>query len=244
MPNPKVSVVIPAYNEEKYIENTLKAVLAQDYSDFEVIVVNNASSDKTREILSRFSDPKIKIVDEPRKGLLFAREAGRKKSTGEIIAQLDADCLPRKNWISNGVKLIEDKNVVGASGPYIFYDYNKILVALTLFGQVFFYFVNLFSQITKKGAVLIGGSSFVKSYVLEKIGGYNTNIDFWGEDSDTAKRVAQHGWIKYSWKISLQTSARRFKKEGFLKLIYLYFKNFFVIISGKNLASKEINHPR
>src|SRR3990167_5374338 len=107
----KVSVVIPAYNEEKWIGQTLEAILEQDYQDFEVIVVDNASTDKTSDIVKLFKDARITLINEPKKGILYAREAGRKIATGDILAQLDADCLTKKDWISNAVKKFENEKV-------------------------------------------------------------------------------------------------------------------------------------
>jgi glycosyltransferase involved in cell wall biosynthesis len=120
----KVSVVIPAYNEENWVGKTLEAVLKVDYPDFEVIVVDNASIDKTSEVVETYvkKDPRVKLVHQPKKGLLNAREAGRLEATGDIIAQLDADCLPAPDWISKAVKYFDDENIVGVSGPYRLYD--------------------------------------------------------------------------------------------------------------------------
>ena len=87
----KVSVVIPAHNEEKNIAETIQALLAQDYSDLEIIVVNNASSDRTEEVAKGFMEVgpyQVKVVYEPKKGLLSARERGRKEAEGLIIANI------------------------------------------------------------------------------------------------------------------------------------------------------------
>ena len=85
---PKISVVVPAYNEALVISSTLRAILAQDYPDFEVIVVNNASTDNTAEIVHGFEIsgkiPSVRLVHETKKGLLHARERGRKEARGQI----------------------------------------------------------------------------------------------------------------------------------------------------------------
>ena len=98
----KVSVIIPAYNEEKSLGQTLDAVMVSDYHDFEIIVSDNGSVDKTSEIARSKG---VKVVSEKRKGTLWAREAGRKAATGEILVFLDADCLPEKTWLSNILKI-------------------------------------------------------------------------------------------------------------------------------------------
>ncbi|MFA6307205.1 MAG: glycosyltransferase family A protein, partial [Patescibacteria group bacterium] len=95
----RASVVIPAHNEEKNISATIRALLAQSHPDFEIIVVNNASTDRTAEIAEGFP---VKVVHESRKGLLWARERGRLEATGDIVVNIDADCLPDEDWLSRG----------------------------------------------------------------------------------------------------------------------------------------------
>ena len=87
----KISIVIPAYNEEKNIDECLACVgrEIQGSTDIEVIVVNNASTDGTRERV--LAHEWVTLVDEPTKGIVHARKAGYDKSTGELIANIDAD---------------------------------------------------------------------------------------------------------------------------------------------------------
>ncbi len=229
----KVSVVIPAYNEEKNIADTIQTVLAQDYSDFEVIVVNNASVDKTEEVAKKFD---VKVVKEIRKGLLWARECGRLNAKGEIIVNIDADCLPEKDWLSRGVIHFRNKNVVAVTGPYDYYDGTRFFRYTSLFTQRHLYHLMsliIQSSMIKKGAVLIGGNNFIRADVLKKTGGYNTSLVFYGEDTDTAKRVSKHGKVIFDKKLTMKTSARRFKDEGTLKITFRYLYHFFkVVLSG------------
>lgn len=222
----KASIVIPAYNEEKSIADTIRAVLVQDYSDFEVIVVNNASTDCTREIASRFA---IKVVDEPNKGLLWARERGRLESNGEIIVNIDADCLPEKNWLSSGMSRFAKNGVVAVAGPYDYYDATPLFRKVSLLTQKLLYYpIGLFLQLPfiRGGAVMIGGNNFIRADILEKTGGYNTDLKFYGEDTDTAKRVSKYGRVIFDPKLTMKTSARRFKSEGTINLLVKYWYYF------------------
>ena len=221
----KVSIVIPAHNEEESIAHTLQAVCAFDYPDFEVIVVDNASSDKTGDIARTFP---VKVVYENRKGLLFARERGRVEATGEIIANIDADCLPHKKWLSKMVHHFKNNEVAAVSGPYDYFDGKRFFRISSLFLQKTAYvFMNNVLQHFKKGGVLIGGNNMIRASVLQDIGGYNTDILFYGEDTNTAKRVSKKGKIIFHPNCVMKTSARRFKKEGFLKITAKYFYHFF-----------------
>ena len=121
----KVSVIIPAYNEEKYILQTLSALLKQDYPCFEIIIADNASTDSTSLLIKQFIDKQplsgisIQLKYENRQGTNFARECARQAATGSIIAQIDADCIPSSNWISKGVlSLGTNQKRIAVTGPY------------------------------------------------------------------------------------------------------------------------------
>lgn len=245
----KVSVVIPAYNEEEALPYTLRAILAQDHPDFEIIVVDNASTDKTAEVAKRFENrggsagkPSLKVVFEPRKGLLWAREAGRRAAVGEIIANIDADCLPEPDWISKGVSHFTDENIAAVSGPYDYHDATPMFRRSSLATQRYVYkpvSKLLQSPFVRGGAILIGGNNFIRGHVLQKTDGYNTALVFYGEDTDTAKRVSIHGKVLFDNKLTMKTSARRFKAEGTLKLMTVYWFHFFkhVLKTNKKKAA-------
>src|SRR6185437_8312041 len=97
----RLSFVIPAYNEEAYLPACLESILAQTRNllpgRVEIIVVNNASSDRTREVAQSF--PEVILVDEPHKGLTYARQAGFCASSGELIANVDADSRLPPGWV-------------------------------------------------------------------------------------------------------------------------------------------------
>lgn len=99
MNSPKVSVIIPAYNNAEYLGETIQSVLDQTYSNLEVMIVNDASPDNVHQVLQQFHDPRIQyIVHEQNRGLSEARNTGIRSSTGDILALLDGDDLfhPKK----------------------------------------------------------------------------------------------------------------------------------------------------
>ena len=222
----KISVVIPAYNEEERIEKVISAVLAQEYDDFEVIVVNNASTDRTEEIARTFP---VTVVSELKKGTSSARECGRLHSHGEIIANVDADCLPNTDWLSKGVSFFENSNIVGVSGPYDYYDAGLFLRSYLWFGFVCRFIMDRFLRLPffNYGGTLIGGNTFIRSDALEKAGGYDTAIVFLGDEASVVKRIAPYGKILFTFGVTMKTSARRFKREGVFKMTYAYVSNMF-----------------
>lgn len=120
----KISFVIPAYNEERHLPQCLAAVereLARTPCDAEVIVVNNASTDRTGEVARGYSF--VRVVDEPRKGLVRARHAGLAASAGEIIANIDADTMPPEGWLATVLaEFARDERLAALSGPFIYHD--------------------------------------------------------------------------------------------------------------------------
>jgi glycosyltransferase involved in cell wall biosynthesis len=91
--SPLVSVIIPAYNAERFIARTLESVLSQSYKNIEVLIINDGSTDRTLEIAESFArdDSRIRILHQPNLGATAARNCGIKSSKGEYIAPLDAD---------------------------------------------------------------------------------------------------------------------------------------------------------
>jgi glycosyltransferase involved in cell wall biosynthesis len=88
---PTVSVIIPAYNQSVYINESVQSVLGQTYQDFELIVVDDGSTDETPQILARIQDPRIRIVRQPNSGLSAARNTGLRESSAPLVTFLDSD---------------------------------------------------------------------------------------------------------------------------------------------------------
>jgi glycosyltransferase involved in cell wall biosynthesis len=120
---PKASIVVAAYNHAKGIKATIEGILSVSYpNDFEIIVVNDGSTDNTKEILKQFEkNKKIKIINfEKNKGVCAARNAGIKAAEYEILVNMDHDCIPKKDWLTNLMKGFssEQIGVVSSMGAY------------------------------------------------------------------------------------------------------------------------------
>src|SRR6185295_12041298 len=90
---PLVSVVMPVYNQERYVQAAVDSVLRQSFTDFEFVIVDDGSTDGTREILGRLTDPRVRIVSSPHVGFLGVLERGVKESVAPWIARMDSDDL-------------------------------------------------------------------------------------------------------------------------------------------------------
>ena len=225
----KMSFVIPAYNEEAYIGACVRSARREIRAcgcDGEVIVVDNASTDHTAEIASAWPD--VRVVFEPRKGLLFARQRGFEESRGDLLACIDADTIVPRGWIARALReFARNPHLACLSGPYVYYDLSSptrvivalwYLVALLVAGYINQYFF-------RTGAMLQGGNYIVRRSALEKIGGYDTGIAFYGEDTDLARRLIRVGKVRFTFRFSLPASGRRLRKEGVFQTGVAYAVN-------------------
>jgi glycosyltransferase involved in cell wall biosynthesis len=112
---PRVSVVVCAYNAERTMDQCLASLAELNYPDYEVIVVNDGSRDRTLEIARRHSY--CRIIDQPNKGLSAARNIGAEAATGEIVAYTDSDCVADPDWLTYLVAKIEASNLAACGGP-------------------------------------------------------------------------------------------------------------------------------
>ncbi|TSA44917.1 glycosyltransferase family 2 protein [bacterium] len=213
----KISFVIPAHNEEAYLGKCLDSVLrerAKGKYNLEIIVVNNASTDRTRQVAEEFDG--VRIVDEPKKGLPQARQAGFLVSTGELIANLDADTILPGDWIDKALgEFKKDSRLVALSGPFYYYDLPHLTNSLV---QAFYGLGSLVNSagrmIFRSGGVIQGGNFVLRRSALEQIGGYNLEIEFLGEDGDVARRIGKVGKVKFTSDFPINSSGRRIRSEG------------------------------
>lgn len=136
----KISVVIPAYNEEKYIGKCLESIVGQNELPDEIIVVDNNCTDKTVEIAQKFG---ARIVKEKKQGMIQARNAGFDAAKYEIIARTDADAILPPDWISKIKEHFKDPNLGALSGPASYFDMPLIsqistITTFTLFKTIGF----------------------------------------------------------------------------------------------------------
>ncbi len=169
----KMSIIIPAFNEEKYIRSCIEHCL-RHVPGVEIIVVDNASTDRTVEFAKSYEG--VKVISEKKQGVNYARQTGIAHATGELVAFVDADSRMPVGWIEKAKKVFEkDSKVVLLSGPYIFYDqgiFGRFLVEIfwTTLGLAGYF---LF------GYLAIGGNCIARRDALKLSGGFDTSIVFW-----------------------------------------------------------------
>jgi glycosyltransferase involved in cell wall biosynthesis len=236
---PTISLIIPAYNEEGYLPACLDAIMQNVAGKaIEVIVVDNNSTDGTKQVIQRY--PGVTYLFEPRKGITRARQRGFLGASGEILAYVDADTHPPHGWIEQiwdqfGTR----RNLACLSGPYSFYDLSGLRNAVSAG-----WFVAARPIYAVIGHIIVGGNFAIRRDVLEKMGGFDSSIEFYGEDIDIAKRAGKHGKVLFSPRFVMPTSGRRMKGQGFLKTAAIYFINYCSIVLRGRPATKGYTDVR
>ena len=240
----KISFAIPAYNEEHYLGDCLKAIVAQKAAapcEVEIVVVNNASTDRTKEIAASFAKDGVRVVDEMQKGLVHARRAGYTAATGDIIANVDADTRITPGWIKKVYRAFDrDPKLVAISGPFI---YDDAPMGVRFWTRVFyiigyiFYIINRF--ILRVGSMLQGGNFVVRRSAMDAIGGYDESLSFYGEDSDVARRLSKVGKVRFTFRLPAYSSSRRLAKEGSFMMGLRYSLNYFWMMYFKRPFTKN-----
>ena len=220
---PLISIVIPAYNEEKFIGKTLDSLVDQKTNHlFEVIVVDNASTDKTSLVVKKYSKKlNLNLVYEPKKGRGTARAKGASLAQGEIILCGDADTIYPSNWVDTAVKYFDDPKVVGITGPWKASGVSKKMDVFLDVGQEITSVVP--SQFFLGHPWLTGFNMAVRSDAYKKCGGFNDKINA-QEDLDLTFRLRKYGKILYARDLLVTTSNRRFK-DGLVKGFWGYEKS-------------------
>lgn len=115
---PKVSVVIPCYNDKDYIEETLDTVLNQTFKDFEIIIVDDGSNNATKKVLKKLKKDKIFILEQKNGGLSNARNNGFKIAKGTYVLTIDADDTLDKTFLEKAVKILDSDIKISAVSSY------------------------------------------------------------------------------------------------------------------------------
>lgn len=223
---PRISVVVCAWNEETHLPACLQSLLEQLRPADEIIVVDNASTDRTGEVARTV--PRVRVVVETRKGLTLARAAGQAASSGDIIAWLDADCRAPRDWLVHIERRFNDPTVIAVTGPFRYYDWVwQGRALLRVYDLVVAPVTHLFVRdVLGWAALLYGGNFAVRRAALESIGGFDTSIEFHGEDTNLGRRLHQVGRVVLARDCIMTTSARRYSAMGIAAVLRLYTRNF------------------
>lgn len=233
---PFFSIIIPLYNKEDYIEATLKSVLSQSFQDFEIIVVNDGSTDESLNIVKQIESDKVVMFSNENRGLSATRNFGIEKAKSNYVAFLDADDLWKKDYLETMFKLIKAYNghSVFCTNVNLFYEYIKNHLQGKNFNLKYALVLNSFSDLLEYTP---GFSSIViDKSVFKSVGGFNEAVNF-GEEHDFFIRCfAQYDLVFY-------TDSKVYYRKGVSNQLTAPNKNFQRIIPDYNAyLTHPLNH--
>ncbi len=218
-----VSIVIPTLNEEKYLPILLQSIKKQDFKDYEIIISDAFSIDKTIEIAKEYG---ARVIRDKKKLPARQRNNGVKIAKGEIILFLDADTKLPDDFLLTTYSDFTNKNLTIAgfylifnSPSFIYRIFEKVYHSVCYLGQYFF-------------PASVGVGIIVKKLEHEKIGGFDESI-YIGEDYDYVRRISKKGKYRMIKGTKLFFSVRRLDKEGVAIVLWKWLKGgIYFIIKG------------
>ncbi|MEK6897328.1 MAG: glycosyltransferase [Nanoarchaeota archaeon] len=189
---PSVSVIIPAYNEEETIEKTLKSVLKSDYPDFDVIVIDDGSSDNTLKIARKFENEKVRVFHKENGGKGSALNFGLKLVRGKIVFTMDADTTVAKESMKNMVRFFKDDEIMCVSPAIIINKPRNILQRVQYMEYLLGLFLRKAFASLKSIYITPGAFSAYRKSFFDKFGLYDVGNPT--EDLEMALRIQYKGY--------------------------------------------------
>lgn len=225
------SIIIPTYNEEEYLPVLLESIKEQDFDNYEIIVADANSTDRTREIAAEYG---CQVVDG---GLpAVGRNNGAKVATGEILLFLDSDLKLTEDYLAKvlyefrmerlGIAITQMLPISNKVEDKLFHDFAN-------------YFMISVENIKPHGAGCYG--IIAKRELHEKCGGFDESLTF-GEDTDYIERLAKEEPFKVLRNAKIGVSTRRLEEEGLTTLIQQYGKSTINDFLGKRTDADELNY--
>src|SRR3972149_2135710 len=192
----KLSIVIPTYNSAPLLKNALQSVFNQTYQDFEVIVINNFSTDNTIDMVNSFNDERIKLINFNNEGVIGkSRNVGIRESSGEWIAFLDSDDLWHPNKTRECIKAIKEHPEAILFAHKMRNIKEGVIIGVNELGAIP---KNMYESLLFRGNRFATSSVVTKKSILEKVGGFSERPDFTGvEDYDLWLRLSKHGKFNF-----------------------------------------------
>jgi glycosyltransferase involved in cell wall biosynthesis len=185
---PLVSVIIPAFNAAKYVQDCITSVLQQTFSDFEILVIDDASSDQTVMLLEQMQDPRLNIISlSENGGVSAARNEGIALAKGEFITFLDADDLWSPDKLALQVQALLDNPKAGVAYSWTYYLDDKTGLKHCIKPRVQ---GSVHRKLLQKNFIgSIGSNILVRAVAIEKLGGFDATLSY-AEDWEFCLRLA------------------------------------------------------
>lgn len=198
---PKVSLLVPAWNEEVGILSTLESVLKSDYHNLEVVIINDGSKDKTDTLVKGFIREKKELLDTTGISIIYeykenggkakALNRGIELSSGEIIITIDADCIINGDTISNFVKRFRDPEVMCVAGNVIIGNTHTLMGIVQFFEFTFSFYLKKLDSLLNSIYIVGGAAAAYRRQVFKECGLFSE--DCITEDIDLSIRIQDMG---------------------------------------------------
>lgn len=221
---PKVSIIIPCYNQGKFLDETVDSVLAQTFDDFEIVIVNDGSSDDfTNDLLRDFHRPKTRVIQTDNQGVSAARNTAIRAATGSYILPLDGDDLLGREYLQKGVAILDGNSDVGI-----------VSCLIEFFGDVCYQPEQ--PPFTVEGMLVrnvVGPcSSLFRKSDWEQIGGYSTTMtsgwedwDFWLSFVERGAGIVRIPEVLFYYRIRDNSRERSLALEGRVEMFMQLYEN-------------------
>jgi glycosyltransferase involved in cell wall biosynthesis len=225
----KISVVICAHNEEKWIAKGIESLTKQARLPDEVVIVDNVSTDSTAQIVTncktQYPQLNIRLISEAKKGLHHAREAGWRAASGDIIAMTDADITFPPEWISTIEATFQNPEVDAITGIVRYQDAPAFINWVTWACDQLYQPEGIGKFMTQE-YILNGGNSAYRRSVLEAVNGYLDKAADVLEDRHMSHQIHSNGYhIQFVRNLKVWHTFRRFNKDGwrgYMNYIFFY----------------------
>jgi len=225
-----LSIIIPTLNEEKYLPLLLNSIKQQDFKDYEIIVADNNSKDKTREIAKKYGCG-ITSGGLPARG----RNKGAKAAKGEVLLFLDADVVLPPGFLRKSTLEFNKRNLDIASYSILPKGGKEIIKRG--FDVLYNWPISISQNFLPHGAMGI----LVKKEIFDKVGGFDEKIKI-AEDHYFVRQGAELGKFGIISSTKIFTSLRRFEKDGYFKTLLKYFGSALYMLSGKPVKTDMIKY--
>ncbi|MTK63301.1 MAG: glycosyltransferase [Methanobacterium sp.] len=227
----KLSIIIPTYNEEKYLPKLLYSIKEQDFKDYEIIVADAGSKDATRDIAVSNG---CKVISG---GLpAMGRNNGADSAEGDYLLFLDSDVVLSSGYLESAIKEFEEKDLGIAITQILPLSDKNVDKALHKFAN---FFMKRVESIKPHGAGCYGILTTKKLH--NEINGFDETLDF-GEDSDYIERMGKISTFKVLRNPRLLVSTRRLEEEGIKDLAFKYTKSTIYDFRGKKISADELDY--
>lgn len=239
--NPPITVLVPAYNEEQNIIQSLKSIIKNKYEELQLIIIDDGSTDKTPQLISKFAEKYsfITVIKGTHNGKSAALNLGLKKAKHEIIISIDSDTFIDNDFLNKIVQPFKDSKVGATNGMCLAHEPKT---PIEWFQSVEYIYNNLirssFSSVFNNGIWFFGAAAAYKKSVLQKLNGFSNET--MTEDMDISLSIFNAGYkVLTVQEASYFTKAPKNMKELFIQRMRWFYGGIQNIIKHKNVFFKN-----